>query len=857
MQHKNQLAKYRNSVLNKFQIYNGLFLNLPFDAVTHTGMLLPLLSKACVQGFEKNLSPQQILTAFIEQHIQITHEDELISVLFRFIQYIERQIVLYDSVEESAFTENHDLNGQGSVPFLAKQADYQDKKPELKKALETYAVRVVLTAHPTQFYPGPVLGIMTDLSDSIAKNDTAFVEQLLQQLGKTPLFNKQKPTPFDEALSLIWYLENVFYTTTKTILKRIKDHVFNGDSLPDNTLIELGFWPGGDRDGNPFVNTQTTLDVAARLRSSILKCYHQDVRDLKRRLTFPGIDLLLEAVEHKLYDAAFLNRQSDTFNQQSLIADLEAIRQQVLDKHQGLFVDAIEALIQQVKTFGFYFAGLDVRQDSRIHHQVMQDVATETQALSANYHQLAVNEQISALKNINLAIEFESLDSALAKDTLSCVKEIQTIQQLNGEAGANRYIISNCQSALNVHEVLAFFTLAGWRKDQTKVDVVPLFETIDDLMAAPQVMQQLFEDETYHAHLQQRGMQQTIMLGFSDGTKDGGYLAANWAIVQAKEALSVIADAHDIKVIFFDGRGGPPARGGGETHKFYASQSNDIANHATQLTIQGQTISANFGNQDSAQYNLEQLLSAGLSSHIKDHNQGWDDDSKALLQELADVSLTHYTAFKQHPKFVPYLEKISTLKYYGQTNVGSRPTKRSKGEGLVFEDLRAIPFVGAWSQLKQNVLGYYGMGEALNKMLAAGRLAELQKLYAHSGYFKALVDNSMMSICKSFMPLTAYLQEDEEFGAFWLQIFQEFTSTESGIKKVAQVETLLADSPVRKQSIQTRESIVLPLLTIQQFSLQKINQLQASGGDEDLIKVYEKLVIRSLYGNINASRNSV
>ncbi|MCB1583001.1 MAG: phosphoenolpyruvate carboxylase [Xanthomonadales bacterium] len=857
MQHKKQLVIYRNSVLNKFQIYNSLFLNLPFDAVTNTGILLPLLTKACEQGFAENMSPEKILTQFIEQHTDIKNKDELIAVLFRFVQYIERQIVLFDSIEETAFTENHDLNGRGSIRFLVNQAEYRNKKTSLQQALQSYVVRVVLTAHPTQFYPGSVLGIMTDLSESISHNDITFIEQLLQQLGKTPLFNKQKPTPFDEAVSLIWYLENVFYATSRTVLNRIKGLVFDGNELPDHAIIELGFWPGGDRDGNPFVTAATTLAVADRLRSSILKCYYQDVRQLKRRLTFAGVADLLENIEQALYAAAYLNKKDTSFNQQTLLANLIQLKQKVSQDHQGLFVYMVDDLIQQVKTFGFYFATLDVRQDSRVHHRVMQEVAEKSTALPTDYTDLEPSQQIHILQAIEHAIDFETLVSDLAKDTLDCIAAIKTIQQHNGEQGANRYIISNCQSALNVHEVLAFFTLAGWSKNQANIDVVPLFETIDDLQAAPEIMDELFSDASYLSHLTRRERQQTIMLGFSDGTKDGGYLAANWAIVKAKELLSAVAAKHDVKVVFFDGRGGPPARGGGEAHKFYASQSPEIANHATQLTIQGQTISTNFGNQQSAQYNLEQLLSAGLSSSITDKSAGWQHQHKTLLQEMSDISLGYYTEFKNHPKFIPYLEKISTLKYYGQTNVGSRPTKRSSGNGLVFADLRAIPFVGAWSQLKQNVLGYYGLGEALTQLIEQGRLDELQQLYITSGYFKALIDNSMMSICKSFMPLTAYLQHDTEFGGFWLQIYQEFNKAKTGLLQVAQSETLLVDSPVRKQSIQARETIVLPLLTIQQYCLQKINQMQQSDQDQPLIKVYEKLVIRSLYGNINASRNSV
>ncbi len=858
MQAKNQQLNYHNTVLNKYQVYNSLFLNLPFDTVSNTGLLVPMLFKACEAGFAANRNPQQILTQFLKQHAGVETDQEQIPLLFRFIQYIERQIVLFDSAEEAAYTSNHDLDGQGSLVYLANQTAYTNQKQQLQELLKTYHVRVVLTAHPTQFYPGPVLGIMTDLSQSIKSNDISFIEQLLQQLGKTPLFNKEKPTPYDEAISLTWYLENVFYDTARTILQRVNQHVFDGEGLPDNNLVQLGFWPGGDRDGNPFVTTQTTRKVARRLRESILKCYYRDVRRLKRRLTFDRTHIKLEQLEKKLYNAAYLNQSSASFTADTMLSELTELRHQIEQEHQSLFIEHLEDLINQVKTFGFFFATLDIRQDSRVHHQVMQEVAETFDVLPSQYMDLNSEEQQQALAQVNQAVAIELLTSELAKDTLNCITTLSEIQQANGEQGANRYIISNCQSATDVLEVLTFFKLANWQSSTVTVDIVPLFETIEDLANAPEIMTSLYTNPLYLQHLSGRNRQQTIMLGFSDGTKDGGYLAANWEIVRAKERLSQVASKHQIEVVFFDGRGGPPARGGGEAHKFYASQSPDISNAATQLTIQGQTISANFGNLHSAQYNLEQLISAGLSSALDPQKTGWDADSKQLLQKMADISLAHYTAFKNHPKFVPYLEKISTLKYYGKTNIGSRPTKRSKGEGLVFEDLRAIPFVGAWSQLKQNVLGYYGLGEALKQLTEAGHLTTLQLLYQDSGYFKAIIDNSMMSICKSFMPLTAYLQDDAEFGAFWLAIFEEFMAAQRGLKAVAQTTTLLADKPLRKQSIQAREAIVLPLLTIQQFCLQRISQLkQADSVDQDLIAVYEKLVTRSLYGNINASRNSV
>ena len=189
------------------------------------------------------------------------------------------------------------------------------------------------------------------------------------------------------------------------------------------------------------------------------------------------------------------------------------------------------------------------------------------------------------------------------QETIETISSIQYIQQYNGEEGCNRYIISQCKTAVHVMEVFTLFSIAGLQMDQVHVDVIPLFETIEDLVNSDAVMELLYTDEMYKTHLQKRGDVQTIMLGFSDGTKDGGYLMANWSIYQAKIALTRVSKLHGVDVVFFDGRGGPPARGGGKTHKFYSSLGNKIANNEIQLTIQGQTVSSNFGTVDAAQFN--------------------------------------------------------------------------------------------------------------------------------------------------------------------------------------------------------------------------------------------------------------
>ena len=405
-------------------------------------------------------------------------------------------------------------------------------------------------------------------------------------------------------------------------------------------------------------------------------------------------------------------------------------------------------------------------------------------------------------------------------------------------------------------EALALFKLSGW--ENPTVDIVPLFEIIDDLKKAHEVMEQLYTDVNYAKHLKQRNNKQTIMLGFSDGTKDGGYLMANWSIYKAKQMISAVSRKYGIKVVFFDGRGGPPARGGGKTHKYYASQGPDIENNEIQLTIQGQTISSNFGTLNSCRFNLENLLTAGVSSELfnADKNKLSEQDIQTL-DNLSEIGFEKYLEFKKHPKFVPYLEEMSTLKYYAMANIGSRPSKRNNSDQLNFADLRAIPFVGSWSQLKQNVPGFYGVGAALKHYEVTGQWEKVHTLYHSSLFFRTLLENSMMSLAKSFLPLTAYMKEDSEFGAFWSLISEEFNETKRLLLKIAGHKELMENYPDGKASIAAREQIVLPLLVIQQYALLKIKELKKSQKpDEALIATYEKIVTRSLFGNTNASRNS-
>lgn len=854
-----KLTRFNQNVLSKYQIYNSIFMTLPFDSITKTGALLPLFHETCQKGFANKDNPTTIVETFFKKYQARRSPQSQINLLFRFIQYIERQVVLFDAIEDAAFPVVNNMDGIGTLRSLKESVSKENKLETLRKYLEEFKVRIVLTAHPTQFYPGSVLGIITDLTEAIKENDLLRINDLLAQLGKTPFFKHKKPSPFDEAVSLIWYLENVFYKSFGTIYDYIQQNIFDGKQI-ENDIINIGFWPGGDRDGNPFVTPEITLNVAKRLRETVIKNYYRDVRRLKRKLTFQGVEERMLVIEKELYK--IITNKNSNLTADNFAEELKVVKSVIVKEHQSLYVNEVNSLLNKIHLFGFHFANLDIRQDSRKHHQFFTDmvkslIKSGSDIFPKDYFDLSEKEQIKILSKVKGEVDLSLIKDEETLKALNTMKAIKTIQGTNGEKAANRYIISNNQTTLNVMQLFAMLKLVAFQ-DKLTVDIGPLFETITDLENAPGVMEELYSNPEYAAHLKSRGNKQTIMLGFSDGTKDGGYLMANWAIYKAKENLTRVSRKYGIKVIFFDGRGGPPARGGGKTHNFYASLGPTIEDKEVQLTIQGQTISSNFGTLESSQYNLEQLISSGIHNSLSDSDLSMLPENREVMTDLSERSYKAYSDFKAHPKFISYLEHMSTLKYYAKTNIGSRPSKRGKSEGLVFEDLRAIPFVGSWSQLKQNVPGFFGVGTALKHYEDSGEFEKVQKLFKTSNFFKTLIENSMMSLSKSFFDLTRYMAEDPEYGEFWTIIYNEYETSKRLILKLTGYKELMQEEPAGKASIAVRESIVLPLLTIQQYALKKIQELEKAGvkPDDEQMKIFASMVTRSLFGNINASRNS-
>lgn len=849
-------ALFESEVLTRFDLFKSLFLTLPFQRVKHTGTLLPFFTKHCEDGVRSHLSPEVIIDSFFGQYKQYVNDEDRIDLLFRIVQYIERQVVLFDAIEDSAFQSVGRSDENAGLDALFGLARNDDKlKKRIVEKLNDFTVRLVLTAHPTQFYPGPVLGIINDLIEAIKANDISNIHLLLQQLGKTPFIKKQKPTPVDEAISLAWYLENVFYKVTSGIHAKIDDEL-DVEGKDVKQLIELGFWPGGDRDGNPNVTVESTRKVASMLRTILFRCYYRDFRIVKRRITFSGIEPYLDTLQHLFYENSFnpIDNPADVTTE--ILANLESIRTVLNEVHNGLFVELVEDLIHKVNTFGCYFATLDIRQDSSILREttayLTEKYPHETDIASLD---LLKSEEgkVGALKFNEATLDCAADADSLVQDTIGVIRHLKNIQRSGSERAAQRFIISNCQQASDILGLMQLFLWEGWTKEDLTIDFVPLFETVDDLSRAADVMRTLYTNANYAKHLKKRGSKQTIMLGFSDSTKDGGYLMANWSIYKAKIELTALAREFDVDLVFFDGRGGPPARGGGKTQRFYASMGKDIENKHIQLTIQGQTISSQYGSLDTAQYNIEQLVHAGLISELKQNdNDTLTQKQKEIVDNIAVESYNKFMSLRNHPQFLKYLETLSPLKSLSSLNISSRPVKRNSDKELRLEDLRAISFVTSWSQLKQNIPGFYGVGTALQWAEENNQWSYVRNLYQNSGFFNTLIDNCMMSMTKSNFDITSYMKNDPIFGDFWRNLNEEFEKTTVYLKKLTGFSVLMENYPVERESILQRETIVLPLLIIQQYA---IRSLEKKSLDEKQEEVFRKLISRTLYGVVNAGRN--
>lgn len=870
---------YEERVLTRFRLYSGLFLALPFERLQRSAQMLPVFADHCQRQLKRGEDPSSIVERFFAE-TRVLDDVDPNDVKFLFLQLIERQIVLFDALEDASFSFTHDLDSPGSLTHLIESASGENRMVELGQLLQRTATRIVLTAHPTQFYPTTVQGVIEDLTRALTDNDTAAVGELLLQLGKTRFTNRSRPTPVEEAERVMDVVADVFYEVLPSIAHRVLLATYGRqgmiEHLPRLPNIQVGFWPGGDRDGNPFVTAETTDEVAYRLKRRLLECYLATAQELGRRLTFEGAYELVLQILHRLRathrDADSCATHSDHpgvedrvyASADELRSDLERLRALVLSRHQGLFLEQIDDFLIKVHLFGFHLASIDIRQNSAVFADTLRELiglgACDTKlpaALPPMDWPLAELELLLAQCNPVDDGVLQHL-SPLARDTIRSLQLIPRIQRANGNQALHRIVISHTHCPADMMTVLILARMAGLTPEHCALDVVPLFESVDDLDSAAQTMKAVFDSSPYRRHLGSRGDCQTVMVGFSDGTKDGGYLTANLAIRRAKRQLTQLGRERGIELVFFDGRGGPPARGGGNTHRFYRSRDRGIDQWQQQLTIQGQTINTNFGSQNAARHHVEQLFTANLENFLWPSTQ--EDPPRQyqpLLEELSSLAHQAYRALRDDPVLLEFLAEASPLPLFDFLTIASRPVSRKHTERLELEQLRAIPFVATWSVLKMQVPGYFGLGTALEAVLGAGREAELQQLYQESRFFRTLLDNAAMSLLKSRFDVHAYLERDARFAPLYQKIRDEAERSRRCILRVSKQSQLLANDPINRRSIDAREQITLPLLIIVQAAYHAYLQHERAGtADCQEALRAKKLSMKGIAAIINATRNA-
>ncbi len=496
MRHDQRTEKFRQIVENKFQIYNSLFMSLPYDKMTNIGMLLPFLCEESKIGYEAGKTPEEIVEEFFKNHTDLQTEEQKLELLFKIIQYIERQVVLFDSIEDAAFPNLHSESDGGTVTNLFERSFQDHKIEKVREKLKDFSVKVVFTAHPTQFYPSSVQRIIQDLRGAITSDSVTQIDMLLQQLGKTPFVNKEKPTPIDEALSIISYLRYVYYDTIGELFTKIKKTFGNGHFHLHEDIIQLGFWPGGDRDGNPFVTADVTRRVAEELRSAILKSYYSHLKYIRRRLSFRGVAEVLTQMSEELYAAIF---DGKTITAENILEKADEAEKILINEHNSLFLDLLVNFKDRVKIFGTHFATLDVRQDSRIHQKVIDEAFAKLYGNEEATQEEKFSKLIQVSEKVN-ADDFQDI----VKDTLLTVSQVSEIQNLNGLRGMNRYIISNSDAVKDVMNVYAFFKICGYKDEEINMDIVPLFETMEGLANAQHVMNELYQHPVYKNTLKKR-----------------------------------------------------------------------------------------------------------------------------------------------------------------------------------------------------------------------------------------------------------------------------------------------------------------------------------------------------------------
>lgn len=674
----------------------------------------------------------------------------------------------------------------------------------------------------------------------------------------------------------LYYFNETLFDALPDIHQELEaqlDQHFPDHSWKVPNFLHFGSWIGGDRDGNPNVTPEVTWETLEHQRSLALKKYEEAIIELMKRFsqTTTRVEIsesLIQSVEesettymesgeewpvktevYRRHFAVMLKRLRETGKSEAGYQSAEEFLNDVVlikecaEKHQpsNRKLKTIRKLIRQVELFGFHLATLDIRNHSGEHEAAVAEIL-KVVGITKDYSALSEEEKVDVLKKVlSEPRPLLLLEEDYSKETQETFKVFKMIKQAHKEFGKRSievYLVSMTQSPSDLLEVLVLAKEAGiYRlhadgKVESHMHVAPLLETIDDLVAGPKIMKTLFEMDVYRNHINERGNHQEIMLGYSDGSKDGGTLTANWKLFKAQKEIHNMAKEFNIRLKFFHGRGGSLGRGGGPLNRSILSQPSETLGDGVKITEQGEVLSSRYLLEDIAYRNLEQAASAllegsarALKNPVNGHfrDQTWED----AMEEMSKVSLKKYQSLVFEDKdFLTYFTQATPLNELGALNIGSRPMKRKGSQR--FEDLRAIPWVFAWTQSRQMIPAWYAAGTGLRSFVdqKPENLAMLQEMYREWPFFQATINNLQMALMKADLATAKEyirLVEDETIGSrIFSNISDEYNRTKDVLLLITGSEKLLDHTPNIQESVHRRNPYVDPLNFLQVDLIQKM-----------------------------------
>lgn len=850
------------------------------------------------ETFEKIIALKELAAAGnyegLNEIVQSLSNKEM-SYISRYFSILPLLINISEDVD-LAFEINYQNNvGQDYLGKLSTTIDLVSEKENAAEILEHLNVVPVLTAHPTQVQRTTMLDLTNHIHVLLRKyrdvrmgllNEQKWHNNLrryIEIIMRTDMIREKKLKVTNEITNVMEYYNSSFLQAVTNLTEEYKRLAKqHGIDLKNPTPITMGMWIGGDRDGNPYVTAETLKKSALTQCEVIMNYYDTKVANLYREFSLStGIVKVSEAVqemaylsednsiyrEKELYRRAFYYIQTKLKNTKTYFIDqiktephyhkieefkhdLLAIKQSLLEnKGEAMISGEFTELLQAVEVFGFYLASIDMRQDSSVHEVCVAELLASA-GIVEHYSELSEDEKCHVLLN-ELLYDPRILSATHAKKSALLQKELeifQTARELKdklGDAVIKQTIISHATSVSDLLELAVMHKEVGLiDKEFARVQIVPLFETIEDLDNSYDTMKKYLSLPIAQKWIASNNNYQEIMLGYSDSNKDGGYLSSCWTLYKAQQQLTAIGDEFGVKITFFHGRGGTVGRGGGPTYEAITSQPLRSINDRIRLTEQGEVIGNKYGNKDAAYYNLEMLVSATINRMItkKKSDTSTSNRYEHIMDQVVERSYQIYRDLvfgNEH--FYDYFFESSPIKAISSFNIGSRPAARKTITEI--GGLRAIPWVFSWSQSRVMFPGWYGVGSSFKEFIDENpkeNLAFLRKMYKNWPFFQSLLSNVDMVLSKSNMNIAfeyAQLCEDKEVQEIYYTILDEWQLTKNVILAIEDYDDLLEENPYLRDSLDYRMRYFNILNYIQLELIKRQRRGELSSDEERLIHI--------------------